>query len=417
MPRTRRLLAPLALTLAVLAPVAPAQAGVQAAQSPKTALKKALTREMGHAAAASGAYVADADTGTGLFGWKSGSRRILASNTKMFTAGATLALRQPGGVFQTQVLGVGAIDPLGTWRGNLYLRGAGDPAFGSDSYNGPRYGGGGSLDTLAQALYDNGLRYVEGGVVGDESLFDSLRGTAYSGFGGSGDIGGPLTALAYNHGRTGAGRFQTKPPVYAAGRLADALRRLGVEVEDPARAGQTPDSAVELANVGSLPMARLTQITGVRSENWFAEMLVKGLSGVGTTAGGTAEVRDYAGRLGVNVSVVDGSGLSRSNQASPRQVVRFLLAERGRSEFEAFRSSLATAGVSGTLATRMRSGAARGNCRAKTGTLRDVSALSGYCTTVNGRTLVFSILMNSTSIRPAQRIQDRIAQAVAGYRG
>jgi serine-type D-Ala-D-Ala carboxypeptidase/endopeptidase (penicillin-binding protein 4) len=89
-----------------------------------------------------------------------------------------------------------------------------------------------------------------------------------------------------------------------------------------------------------------------------------------------------------------------------------------RSELAApFESSLPVAGRTGTLSKRMRSTAARGRCHAKTGTLTGVSALSGYCTSRSRRTLVFSVLMNHANIYTARSIQDRVAQALAAYRG
>jgi D-alanyl-D-alanine carboxypeptidase/D-alanyl-D-alanine-endopeptidase (penicillin-binding protein 4) len=125
----------------------------------------------------------------------------------------------------------------------------------------------------------------------------------------------------------------------------------------------------------------------------------------------------YARSLGVTVQLVDGSGLSRADRAAPREVVRMLGTLRNQRGFPAFYASLPIAGRDGTLADRMRSGPARGRCHAKTGTLTGVSALSGYCTTRSGRTLAFSVLMNNANIYTARSIQDRVAQALAGYRG
>ena len=412
MPCIRRLVALLALGLAAV-PAAPASA-----QGERDALRRVLVREMSRAPAASGAYVAEAETGARVFGWRSGSQRVLASNTKLFTIGAALAREGPGARLATAVLGVGAVDPVtGLFPGDLYLRGAGDPSFGSESYNRARYGGGASVEALAAELYGLGLRRVRGGVVGDETLFDSLRGTAYSGYRGSGHVGGPLTALAYNHGRTAAGRFQVNPPVYAAARFADALRRRGVRVDEPARAGATPDTALEVAAVESAPMSRLGQITGVRSENFFAELLLKGLAPEGTTRAGAAEARRYARSRGAVAALADGSGLSRANKASPREVVDFLVAQYDRPEAGAFQAALPTAGVSGTLADRMRRGPARGHCRAKTGTIVAVTTLSGYCRARGGGTLAFSILMNNAGIAPGRARQDRMVQAIARYGG
>ncbi len=113
---------------------------------------------------------------------------------------------------------------------------------------------------------------------------------------------------------------------------------------------------------------------------------------------------------------VDGSGLTRSNRASPRQVVDLLLSMRGDPAGEDFVEDLAVAGREGTVADRMHGTAADGRCRTKTGTLTGVSNLSGYCFTASGATIVFSVLMGSVGdLGLAHLEQDRIAAAVASY--
>jgi D-alanyl-D-alanine carboxypeptidase/D-alanyl-D-alanine-endopeptidase (penicillin-binding protein 4) len=150
-------------------------------------------------------------------------------------------------------------------------------------------------------------------------------------------------------------------------------------------------------------------------------MLVKDLalqtSGRGTTAGGARIAARFAKRIGGRPSrLADGSGLSRANRASPYRVVRLLLAMRKRDEFRPFVRSLSIAGRDGTLGPRMRSGPARGHCRGKTGTLSDVSAVSGYCRARSGDTYVFSILMNGVDPYGARNLQDSMLQALAGVR-
>jgi D-alanyl-D-alanine carboxypeptidase/D-alanyl-D-alanine-endopeptidase (penicillin-binding protein 4) len=88
----------------------------------------------------------------------------------------------------------------------------------------------------------------------------------------------------------------------------------------------------------------------------------------------------------------------------------------GGEQAAAFTESLAVAGRDGTLADRMRGTAAEGNCAGKTGTLDGVSALSGYCE-AGTQTVAFSFLMNSVGVDAAQRAQDRMAAAIARYRG
>jgi hypothetical protein len=61
----------------------------------------------------------------------------------------------------------------------------------------------------------------------------------------------------------------------------------------------------------------------------------------------------------------------------------------------------------------MRGTAASRHCRVKTGTLRGVSALAGYCATAGGREVGFALLMNRVNIHGAQVLQDRIATAIA----
>jgi D-alanyl-D-alanine carboxypeptidase/D-alanyl-D-alanine-endopeptidase (penicillin-binding protein 4) len=125
----------------------------------------------------------------------------------------------------------------------------------------------------------------------------------------------------------------------------------------------------------------------------------------------------HAASLGSSIHQVDGSGLARANTASPRSVGRLLDGMQARESFNAFKAGLPIAGKDGTLNHRMRGGPARGNCRAKTGTVTAVSTLSGYCTARNGDTVVFSILMNRVSVAGAHTLQDRMVQAIAGYNG
>jgi D-alanyl-D-alanine carboxypeptidase/D-alanyl-D-alanine-endopeptidase (penicillin-binding protein 4) len=156
------------------------------------------------------------------------------------------------------------------------------------------------------------------------------------------------------------------------------------------------------------------------SDNFFAETLAKDVAmqvnGRGTTSAGAALIAGFARRLGSRVQIVDGSGLSRADKASPYRVVRLLRAmySRDPDQSQAYFDSLSIAGRDGTLVDRMRRGAARGHCHAKTGTLSDVSALSGYCEAKSGGLYAFSMLMNRVDVTLAHKLQDRMAQAIAG---
>jgi serine-type D-Ala-D-Ala carboxypeptidase/endopeptidase (penicillin-binding protein 4) len=168
-------------------------------------------------------------------------------------------------------------------------------------------------------------------------------------------------------------------------------------------------------------MGRLIALTNESSDNFFAEMLLKDLAlqarGRGTTAAGAKLAAGFARRLGSGARLVDGSGLSRANRASPGQVVKLLseMFEVDQEQYgDDYIESLAMAGSEGTLSDRMRRGPAHRRCVGKTGTLSNVSALSGYCEATSGDTYVYSILMNYISPPGARRLQDTMLQAIAG---
>jgi len=78
-----------------------------------------------------------------------------------------------------------------------------------------------------------------------------------------------------------------------------------------------------------------------------------------------------------------------------------------------FRTSLAVTGLTGTVKARMRGTAAAGRCHVKTGTLRLVSALAGYCVTADGRDIGFALMFNKANTWAAKAREDRITAAIA----
>ena len=91
----------------------------------------------------------------------------------------------------------------------------------------------------------------------------------------------------------------------------------------------------------------------------------------------------------------DGSGLSRDNRVSARQLGSLLTAvlDLDPNTAELYRDSLAVGGQSGTLAERFRGTPTAGRVHAKTGWIRGTSALGGFVDALDGRQLVFSILV------------------------
>ncbi|HKO29011.1 MAG TPA: D-alanyl-D-alanine carboxypeptidase, partial [Solirubrobacteraceae bacterium] len=195
-------------TLPLVALFAVAALPGQAMASPESGLRKSLARDYANAGPHASVFVRRAEDHRRLFARKEGTPRILASNTKLFTVGAALAAYRPDGTLLTRAMSGARLDSHGLLRGNLYLVGAGDPTFGSRDFVRAEYGGGGgTVEKLADKLRALGVRKVRGHVVGDESLFDSRRGGPAEDYRGSGEIGGPLSALVYNHGLTSSGYF------------------------------------------------------------------------------------------------------------------------------------------------------------------------------------------------------------------
>jgi D-alanyl-D-alanine carboxypeptidase/D-alanyl-D-alanine-endopeptidase (penicillin-binding protein 4) len=371
----------------------------------------------------SGAYVTDLNTGQPLFAERPGTALLPASVQKLYTTSVALLQFGPHATLTTQVFGTGVRTRAGGWSGTLYLRGGGDPSFGSARFDHTAYGTRDTVEQLVARLQSKlRLRVVSGRIVGDESWFDSVRGTIASGFAFDPFLEGSLSALAFNRGVRTDGTAIRNPPLFAAGQFAAALRLLNVKLapHTSTAAALTPPSARLLASVSSPSIAALIALTNTPSDNFFAEMLTKGLGARfgtrGTTAAGVAVVRSQlAKRFGLRPYFDDGSGLSRDDTTTPQQVVRLLSALAGNTYF---RRSLAIAGETGTLREEMVGTPAQGKCRGKTGTLHDVASLAGYCQAANGHTLAFAVLANRLGDPGlGHRIEADMAVAMAKYNG
>ncbi|HVY77137.1 MAG TPA: D-alanyl-D-alanine carboxypeptidase/D-alanyl-D-alanine-endopeptidase [Solirubrobacterales bacterium] len=371
---------------------------------------------------ASGLLVVDAGTGRTVCARAPGRARPLASNMKLFTTSTALARLGPESRIPTLLETDGGIDRRGVLRGSLYLVGAGDPALGTPSFYRRFLGGlGTNVFLLKRQVREAGIKAVTGRLYADDGVFDRLRGVADSGYATSPEIG-PLSGLSFNSGYSSPSgySFAADPALTAASTLAGALRQAGVRIAPKVGLASAPPFSTELARVESPPLTQIVNTTDVYSDNFFAEMLLKLLGarfgGAGTTAAGARVVEAFARGHGSGVHAVDGSGLTRSNRASPAQVVGLLRAMRDTAVGDEFIQDLALTGQEGTVADRMHGTAAYGRCRTKTGTIRAVSNLSGYCFNRSGRVMIFSILMAGVrDLSLAHLEQDLIASEVASY--
>ncbi|HTU29191.1 MAG TPA: D-alanyl-D-alanine carboxypeptidase [Solirubrobacteraceae bacterium] len=407
------------VALAAGACVAPAALG-STGELP-AGLTRSLNAGMRSAGASSSAEVEDLSTGATLYSHDATIARIPASVEKLYTTSTALQVFGPTARLSTSVLGSG-VQTGSTWKGALYLRGGGDPTFGSAAFDHRAYGTGATVQGLVAQLRAEGIRTVTGPIIADASLFDSDEGTPATNNKPSIWVEGALSALSFNRDwadSTGE-VYYANPPLQAGKDLVAALRSGGIAVRNrTVRTGVTPPLARQLASVQSPTMATLIALTNTPSDNFFAETLLKDIgahagSG-GTTADGAAVVRStIAAKFGLHPYLIDGSGLSYRDHTSPAQVVSLL---SGQSENLPFRESLATVGETGTLADENRGTYAQGRCTGKSGTLSDVSNVVGYCRAADGHLLAYAFLMNRVNPDAAHPIQDRMEVAVARYDG
>ncbi|MGI9557669.1 MAG: D-alanyl-D-alanine carboxypeptidase/D-alanyl-D-alanine endopeptidase [Solirubrobacterales bacterium] len=405
------------------APDLPAQIDISGSVSANTAaldrksLRKRLRKLVKRAGSATGVVVTDlgGKSGKQLFAKRPDSRRVLASNQKLFTTATALDRFGADKRLVTRVYRKGAVTN-GKLKGGLYLVGNGDPAFSSRNFAGARGLPHTPIAKLAKRIAGAGIERISGPIRADDTIYDRRRGVPDSGWAYSPFIGGRLGGLTYN------GAQRTGDPARAAARaLRKALRKNGVEVVGDVTSAKAPRKVLgrsPTAKVRSRKLADLVAPTNKFSNNFYAEMLLKRIGaagGKGTTNRGAKAVERFARKQGARVQAVDGSGLTRTNRATPTHVVRLLAAMRKHSAAAEFDASLSIAGRDGTLAGRMQGTPAAESCRGKTGTLTGVSALSGYCDSGND-VVAFSILMNDTELTKARKLQDQMVAAIARYR-
>jgi D-alanyl-D-alanine carboxypeptidase/D-alanyl-D-alanine-endopeptidase (penicillin-binding protein 4) len=384
-----------------------------------------LDGPMRSAGAPINAVVMDPNTRRVLYDQRSQMPLVPASTTKVVTTTAALAALGPDRRLTTKV--------VQSARG-IVLVGGGDPTLTSQSVKGfPKYASLTDLATrTANALKRAGKRRVR--LDYDTSLYERPR-TAPGwkpNYLPEGSVA-PVTALAVDEGRSRPNLCEEDstapragdPPVAAAQRFAQELRRRGVQVGLGSKVAVAKD-APQLAAVQSPPLHALVEHTLECSDNDLAEALARQVAierhRPADFTGASQAVHDVLADLGAadGVQIYDGSGLSISNRITPAALARIvaLAASTRHPELRAVITGMPVAGFSGTLEDRYSGGstfAGAGAVRAKTGTLSDVSTLAGLAYDSDGRLLAFAFMVNKVKSTSAARVAlDRLASVVAG---
>jgi D-alanyl-D-alanine carboxypeptidase/D-alanyl-D-alanine-endopeptidase (penicillin-binding protein 4) len=455
-----------------------------------------------------------------------------ASNAKLFTTAAGLALLKPSKTFQTQIVSHGTRVDTATLDGSLYLIGGGDgnlfsrslPYTGRDSSSHkpePLH----DLAELADQVAASGLKIVRGDVVGDDRLFpfepyasDWTIEDAVWGY------GAPVSALSIHDNQivlsirpgpaAGSSAFVSLEPTFPYYTIENALttgpaksantihieRSIGsktlrlfgsiavgapadteeIAIEDPAEyaamaftemlavrgvtiqgralaqhllpsttrgfleqtreplqifrsdasvggcfdAGRPELEPGEtlLAEHRSAPLEQDVTYTNKESQNLHAELMLRALGREWTCTGSIAQgarvLRQFLLDAGLEPSdfvFFDGSGLSGHDLVSPRATARLLQYAVHQPWFPAWKASLPVGGVDGSLEHRFAVPPLKGHVFAKTGTLGEARALSGYLDCASGRTLIFSIFVGNhlPGTSDDREVIDRIVATIA----
>lgn len=190
----------------------------------------------------------------------------------------------------------------------------------------------------------------------------------------------------------------------------------------------TPIEDYELSKIFTHYSPKLTEIVKVinkNSQNFFSEQLLKAIGlekeNFGSAENGISAASAVFQEMGINpenMQMVDGSGLSRLNLVTPKQIVTLLSYMYRHKYFMPFYNSLPIAGVDASIAKRMKGTKAENNVRAKTGFIGGVRSLSGYVRTGDNEPVAFSMIVNNFTVplKLAENIQDLVCIRLANLK-
>lgn len=340
-----------------------------------------------------GLMVYDLDADSALYARNERQLMRPASTMKLLTAIAFLDRLGKNYRFRTSVSYTGKIDSV-TLRGDIYVKGGMDPSLGN--YD---------LDCITEEIAKLKIDTIMGNIIADRSFKDDKL----LGEGWCWDDDNPVLSPLV---------FRRKDMMTSV--LLQKLRAQGIEVIGSCSTGTTPADAVRITERYSAVEPLLTKMMK-ESDNLYAESMLYQL---GALSGGTStakkalrEVKNLIGKSGLDASryrLADGSGLSLYNYLSAEcEVMLLRYAYKKKDIFGTLCQSLPCAGEDGTLRRRMRNSAARGNVRAKTGTLAGIYSLAGYCISPENHMLAFCIINQGVMHGGnARSFQDRVCDAL-----
>ena len=326
-----------------------------------------------------------------------GEKQTLRPASTMKLVTAITAIDKLGGGYQlrTSLYYTGEVADS-TLTGDLYCVGGMDPRFNHDD-----------MTAFVESLLKMGIDTIRGRIVADTSMKDDDR----LGEGWCWDDDNPvLSPLLIAREDSFLTRFTSE------------LRDAGICLDEAQCCEGTVPAGAYLVCHRFHSLDQILMKMMKESDNLYAEAVYYQLAASEGVRHATAKharqhIRRLLNRLGVgggSYKLADGSGLSLYNYVTADMMIRLLrYAWRTQNVYAQLYPTLPIAGVDGTLEKRMTKGPAKGNVRAKTGTLTGISSLAGYCTAANGHELAFCII-NQGVLRNAQgrTFQDKVCTAL-----
>lgn len=325
-----------------------------------------------------------------------GERKILRPASTMKVITAIAAIDRLGGSYQfrTSLRYTGNVCD-NVLNGDIYCVGGFDPRFNADD-----------MTAFVEGIRSLGIDTIRGSLVADKMMKDGDR----LGWGWCWDDDNPtLSPLLISRKDNFMERFVSE--------LVDAgIVFIGNVIE-----GDTPSDAYEIVDrthtIDQILMKMMKD-----SDNLYAESVFYQLAATtGKRPACAQDARNVIKRLIKKIGlkpadyvIADGSGLSLYNYVSAELEVAMLrYAYQNSNIYLHLYPSLPIAGTDGTLKRRMKNVFTADNVRAKTGSVKAVYSLAGYCTAPNGHTLCFSIINNGIlSGKTARTLQDKICMEI-----
>lgn len=345
-----------------------------------------------------------------LYEYKPGIKMIPASITKVITSTTAIYVLGSGYQFKTVIYTDDNDLSDGVINGNVYFKGFGDPDLSIND-----------VMNLASQFSRNNIKEITGNIIYDDSFLDDAHfGLANYYQSDTKSQYWPYVGSINIDKNKGV----KNPAAYASQLFANKIGE-NVKLDGIIVSGVTPNGAKEIGII-QRPLYEALMNMNKPSDNQSAITIYKVIGAIygsppGTLEKGTDAVIDFLTTVGIArdaYEFVEGSGLSRYNSVTAELYIKLLkYMYEDVKTFDIFYNSLPVAGVDGTLKDRMVGTEAEKNVHAKTGTINNVSTLTGYAVTRDNELVSFYIAMNnfSGSATFYRNKQDEICEAICEF--